>query len=92
MLAAQTDSVDRALWAALRALEERAALLRRMAQRARRRKHRFDTAFDERADAAEAHATIVRDVLLNRSASHVVPDHTNPDAPPAAVLDEKNGE
>ena len=90
MLAAQTDSVDRALWAALRALEERAALLRRMCERARRRNHhRVDLAFEERAMAAEAHAATVRDVLLNRSATHVVPDHTEAEGPPpAGVLDD----
>jgi two-component system chemotaxis response regulator CheB len=80
MLAAQTDSVDRALWAALRALEERAALTRRLSERAKSRKHtRVARAFEDRAMAAEEHAATMREILSNRSATHVVPDHTEPD-------------
>ena len=76
MLAAQTDSVDRALWAALRSLEERAALTRRMAERARRRRLAgLATAFDQRASAAEEHAAAVKEMLLSRGAGHIVPDH-----------------
>ena len=78
MLAAQTDSVDRALWAALRALEERAALTRRLAERARDRQHGgVADAFDTRATAAEQHASVVKDMLLSRGSGHVVPDHTD---------------
>jgi two-component system chemotaxis response regulator CheB len=81
MLAAQTDSVDRALWAALRALEERAALTRRLADRAESRKHGWVArAFADRASAAEQHAATMREILSSRSATHVVPDHTEPDA------------
>ena len=77
MLAAQTDSVDRALWAALRSLEERAALTRRLAERARQRRNvGVARAFEQRANAAEEHATVVKDMLLTRGAGHVVPDHT----------------
>ncbi len=76
MLAAQTDSVDRALWAALRSLEERAALTRRMAERARVRRQAFVArAFSERARVAQDHADVVRDLLRHRSAAHEVPDH-----------------
>jgi two-component system chemotaxis response regulator CheB len=81
MLAAQTDSVDRALWAALRSLEERAALTRRLAERARRRKHTgVATAFEQRANAAEEHAAVVKEMLLSRAAGHIVPDHTAEEA------------
>ena len=46
MLAAQTDEVDRALWTALRTLEERAALAKKLAERARARRIRWvDKAF-----------------------------------------------
>jgi two-component system chemotaxis response regulator CheB len=77
MLAAQTDSVDRALWAALRSLEERAALTRRLAGRARDRSHAgVARAFDLRAAAAEEHAAVVKDMLLSRGTGHIVPDHT----------------
>ena len=75
MLAAQTDSVDRALWVALRSLEERAALTHRLADRARRRNHTWvSKAFQERALAADEHAAVLRDLLTNRMALHEVPD------------------
>ena len=78
MVAAQTDSVDRALWVALRSLEERVALTRRMSERARRRQHGWvSRAFEERARAAEEHANVVRQLLTNRAAGHIVPDHTD---------------
>jgi two-component system chemotaxis response regulator CheB len=83
MLAAQTDSVDRALWAALRSLEERAALTRRMAQRAEARQQSFVArAFAARARTAQDHAEVVRSLLQNRAAGHEVPDHTAPDDVP----------
>jgi two-component system chemotaxis response regulator CheB len=83
MLAAQTDSVDRALWAALRSLEERAALTRRLSERARQRQHGWvSRAFDERARVAEEHASVVRALLQNRAAEHIVPDHSeDPEGP-----------
>ena len=75
MLAAQTDSVDRALWAALRSLEERAALTRKLSDRARERKHDWVAeAFAERAAAAETHAAVVREILNNRTAGHTTPE------------------
>jgi two-component system chemotaxis response regulator CheB len=83
MLAAHTDSVDRALWAALRALEERAALTQTMAQRARERKHtRVAGAFEERSKAAAEQAELLKVLLSDRSATHVVPDPAEED--PAA--------
>jgi len=73
MLAAQTDSVDRALWIALRSLEERAALTHRLAERAEARKHRWVArAFDERARAADDHAAVIRELLVNRTLLHEV--------------------
>jgi two-component system chemotaxis response regulator CheB len=76
MLAAQTDSVDRALWTALRSLEERAALTHRLAERARDRRHHWVArAFEERALAADGHAAVIRELLVNRSTTlHEVPD------------------
>ena len=81
MLAAQTDSVDRALWAALRALEERAALTRRLSERASARHRQWVArAFEDRAKAAEEHAATMREILSSRSAAHVVPDHAEAEA------------
>jgi two-component system chemotaxis response regulator CheB len=75
MLAAQTDSVDRALWIALRSLEERAALTHRLAERARTRNHDWVArAFADRAHAADEHAAVVRDLLVNRTLLYEVPD------------------
>lgn len=94
MLAAQTDSVDRALWAALRSLEERAALTRKMAERAAARRHSWvSRAFEDRARAAEEHASVVRELLQNRAAGHVVPDHTDtPQGPRDAEEPQPTGE
>jgi two-component system chemotaxis response regulator CheB len=75
MLAAQTDSVDRALWAALRSLEERAALTRKLSRRARERKQSWvANAFEERAAATEEHAAVVREILLHRTTGHSTPE------------------
>jgi two-component system chemotaxis response regulator CheB len=75
MLAAQTDSVDRALWIALRSLEERAALTHRLSERASSRQHTWVAkAFQQRARAADEHAAVIRDLLTNRMSMHEVPD------------------
>jgi two-component system, chemotaxis family, protein-glutamate methylesterase/glutaminase len=87
MLAAQTDSVDRALWAALRALEERAALTHKLSDRARSRHHHWVArAFGERAKTATDHAAVVRELLMTRTSGHVVPDHAKAEGPKAPEL------
>jgi two-component system chemotaxis response regulator CheB len=65
MAVEQGQSTERALWAALRSLEERAALARRLSARARDREAR-DLAgrFEQRAVEAEEHAAVVRRLLL----------------------------
>src|SRR5262245_3891322 len=55
MIKAQTESVERALWTALRALEERVALIQRLADNARRRGH------ESVADLYEARTRQVED-------------------------------
>jgi two-component system chemotaxis response regulator CheB len=76
MLAAQTDEVDRALWTALRTLEERAALAYRLAERGRARDHHWvEKAFMVRAREAEAEAKQIRLLLRTRgTTAHTVPD------------------
>jgi two-component system chemotaxis response regulator CheB len=76
MISAQTDEVDRALWVALRTLEERAALAYRLAERGRdRSQHWVDQAFTIRAREAEQEANGIRELLRSRaSLTHSVPD------------------
>jgi two-component system chemotaxis response regulator CheB len=64
LLALQTDEVERALWTALRAIEERAATHRRLAERVRERGS-GDAAirFDQRADEGIQQAVVVRELL-----------------------------
>lgn len=76
MLAAQTDEVDRALWTALRTLEERAALAHKLAERGRQRSQSWvDKAFTTRAREAENEAAQIRGLLRVRGgAIHTVPE------------------
>jgi two-component system chemotaxis response regulator CheB len=72
LVAGQQKGVDEALWAALRALEESAALARRMAARARENKQQYSaTRFQERAEAAEAQVLVLRELVLGGSSPDV---------------------
>jgi len=66
LAAAQSKGVEDALWIALRALEENAALLRRLANRARERgQDRSCERFASQASDVEVRARIIRDALLS---------------------------
>jgi two-component system chemotaxis response regulator CheB len=66
LVAIQAEELEAALWTALRALEEHAALERRMAVRAASNHHsRTAAAFTEQALDAEHHAAVIRNVLEN---------------------------
>ena len=66
LLAAHSDSLERALWAALRALEENVSLSRRTADRARTSGMTLAAVrFDERAHEMQQHAERIRQVLLH---------------------------
>jgi two-component system, chemotaxis family, protein-glutamate methylesterase/glutaminase len=75
LLAHQSEALEDALWVALRALEERAALSARMADRSRERGQEHTTArFDTDSKDATARAEIVREVLLKIVAGREEPD------------------
>jgi two-component system chemotaxis response regulator CheB len=64
LLAHQAESLEAALWTALRALEEHTALAKRLAARANSRGHsRSASAFTEQAVDAEHRASVIRNVL-----------------------------
>lgn len=61
----QTEAVESALWAAMRALEEGASLARRMAENAEKRRHaRLAARFRDREKNKMEHAELLRSVLL----------------------------
>lgn len=64
MLLEQANGVEAALWSAMRALEEKAALARRMAVRAQEQ-NRFQSweQFIKQAEEAENHAAVLRKVI-----------------------------
>jgi two-component system, chemotaxis family, protein-glutamate methylesterase/glutaminase len=71
LVSEQSKALETAMWSALRGLEERADLFRRMARRAGNRPaaaHRFES----RARAADRHANVVREAVsrLDDSAEH----------------------
>ncbi len=64
LAANQTDTLDAALWAALRSLEEAAALARRMEKRAREHENAAASQrYLQRAREAERHAALLRSML-----------------------------
>jgi two-component system chemotaxis response regulator CheB len=65
LLTAQSESLDTALWSAFRALEENAALSRRLAEQARENQ-RMNSAklFDKRAKSVQRQADAIRQLLL----------------------------
>lgn len=65
LLAEQGSGMDAALWAAYRALEERAALTERMAERMRDRgQPALHRRYQEQAEEARARAELIRKVLM----------------------------
>ena len=65
LLAKQSDALEDALWFALRALEEKASLSRRMAKRMRDRNQNLAAQrLQEQAEDAVARANVIRETLL----------------------------
>ena len=66
LLASQAETLDAALWTALRALEESASLSRELAERARSRGHeRLAIRMADHATLAERRASTIRQVLVH---------------------------
>ena len=64
MLEAQGDVIERALWTAVRQLEERALLIRKLALAARERGHdAIAIAFDDRSTALGTEVAVLRDLI-----------------------------
>ena len=64
MLEAQGDSIERALWTAVRQLEERALLMRKLATAARERGHdAVATTFEDRSVALVHEANLLRELI-----------------------------
>ena len=91
LLIQQSEALEAALWIALRTLEERAALARRLAEPARRRGHSITaTRFEEQATEAHQAARLVRNLLLDRGslASAWPPAlDRHPTEPPSSTTD-----
>jgi two-component system, chemotaxis family, protein-glutamate methylesterase/glutaminase len=88
LLTQQSEALEAALWVALRSLEERAALARRLAEPARRRGYSITAPrFEEQAAEAQQAARLVRDLLLHRDAFAtawpLAGDRHGPAAPPS---------
>jgi two-component system, chemotaxis family, protein-glutamate methylesterase/glutaminase len=70
LVAEHGKALEQALWAALRGLEERADLYRRMARRARvSGRDSVARRFHQRSDSAERHGTAIRDAIAKLTSS-----------------------
>lgn len=68
LIADQAESLEAAMWTALRALEERAALARSLARRSQQQSRNISARnFEEMAAEAERRADVIRQVLLKDS-------------------------
>lgn len=82
LLGEQFDSVEAAMWAALRALEENVSLTSRLARRMRERGHSITAErFEKQSREADERAEIIRRALITRSAA----DPAEPDLTDAAT-------
>lgn len=72
LMADQTIATERALWAAIRSLEEQAQLSERMANRSRQHSHsRLVRRFSEKAQASRDDASVLRG-LLERTGDEIL--------------------
>jgi two-component system chemotaxis response regulator CheB len=79
LVAEQSEAVETALWTAFRALEERAALCHRIAERMRRRgSHPTEHRFAHQAQEAKRRAAILREVLMSDQVANAEPGPVDP--------------
>ena len=91
LITRQSESLEAALWIALRSLEERAALASRLAEPARRRGHRITASrFERQATEAQQAARVVRNLLLDRDSFATAWPLTG-DRPDTAQAQEETG-
>jgi two-component system chemotaxis response regulator CheB len=75
MMAEHNESMEAALWAAVRALEESVTLSRRLAERAHRFNHSIvEKKFADKAEETERDANLIRNLLLSRKEITEQPD------------------
>lgn len=87
LLAKQSDGLEAALWSTLRALEERAHLSAKMAERADRRGYDLVAAkFRAQVGESEGHAKVIRDVLLRNRGNNTESTSLVMGAPPGEDL------
>ncbi len=68
LLVDQTDGVEKALWAAIRSMEEQAEFSDRLADSStQKRRPRLARRFTEKAEASRENATVLRDLLQKTS-------------------------
>ena len=71
LVAEQSDAVEAALWSAMRALEEKAALARRMAEQAREQGRSLsEVRFLEQANQTSEQAKIIRHLIYHEERKH----------------------
>ncbi len=83
-MAAQSEGVEDALWAALKTLEESTNLSRNLAQQARERgQDRLAQRFEEKLRDAEQRAELIRAALFRDKALPTTEETGNPTGPTA---------
>jgi two-component system chemotaxis response regulator CheB len=86
LLAVQSETLEATLWASMRALEESAALARRLEHRARRSGSDFRSMrYEERARRAESHAEQLRRILASREEATGNPEDAESGVPAAGA-------
>jgi|1185.fasta_scaffold54806_2 two-component system chemotaxis response regulator CheB len=85
LIAKQTEALEATLWASMRALEESAALARRLEHRARRAGNDYSRSrYEGRALRAESHAEQLRRILASRE-EEIASETSQPQELPLAV-------